>query len=1644
MGVKVLVLAAFLVISASVYAQDVVDNVTDRTVDELLLDVDPKLEVTPPTEELPQPNDEVPEESAVEVIADVPAAELEIRSGKYQLNDGLVGEEPVELEAVANVEPDPNAEQSERQLLYSPDSTMNTNYNNEYARIDGRILPDITYQNNGQAYIITAQRLQQIRANFLYWFYDQGGSENIGDYQRDIHTSTPQIHKNFNFQLPFFGFRFNYTRLSMNGYIYFSDPPDHYTYPLSFPMRDWPKVNDPSFIGIFFSKCRIGSIRPTDIDQRRAGVYFRLDRDLQTRRDQLGVEMRERITWDIREGVIGAENFFPKHAITITWKNMSFAGGIDNSLFMTNTFQMVLATDEVFTYAIFNYLEINWSSHTEAGGDTTTGEGGVPAYIGFNAGNATRSYEYKPYSQESVLRDLTGRGWANGFPGRHIFRIDENILMGTCNKDIDGANLPLMFAPESGNMLGGTVVNITGPCFNPNDRITCRFDTEAVVGVVVDVNRAICVQPRFYHNGYARFEVAINNEPFKWKGRFFVETPATATERIYFPDNAIHQRNPPEIKITWNRFNLTTNLNVQLQISLWGYKEVTIRPQMEFIDIIEMGVANTGEYIINPQNFRNRDNLMHNDMQFGFLQINLTTPEIYKGVQVSPILWSRPIPLAWYFGPQWERLHGTRWPQTMCNNWLRNDRFLKNFAAQIWVCPCTLEHALLDKGRFLPDLDCDKDTNPTCRYHWGGVHCVRSGAPSAEGSGQQCCYDKNGFLMLSYDQMWGSRPHRSHDFGFTPYNEANKVPSLSHWFHDMIPFYQCCSWQEEQAVGCETFRFERRPSQDCVAYQSPGVAGIFGDPHIVTFDDLQYTFNGKGEYVLVRTDDPQLKLDVQGRFEQVARNIHGVVNATHLTSIVAASNNSVPIEVRLRPQHAQWRYRLDVFADNKRVYFDRSALRIQYFPGVTVYQPMYILNQSEIVIMFASGAGVEVVENKGFMTARVYLPWTYMNKTRGLFGNWSLDVNDDFTRPNGIVQPIDLNNFQSAHRDFAQHWQLTDREQRNIGVALFTREYGRTAAYFNDNTFIPNFIREPADFLPANRSQDVARAIDICQDSYQCRYDFGMTLNRDMAEFTKNYLSSITNIKETNARRVISCGILETPRFGRKSNFFFTPGTRVNFECNQDFILVGDKRRVCEDNGRWNLPDYGYTECLRNQEFSQRALFLTWGVIVAIILPLALLLCLSWFWCWHKPRSEGKEGFSFQDYPRSKSASRLNLRSASMGNITDTAKSSTLRSQDTDTKPKLPETPTEETPMKPSMRSAPLPPEPQDGDSSGLGYADSSKSDSGKSDKSSIPKKRRYDKTYRTNEPLPNLPDVEFPEKLWDLSEEDLLSLTSPSESESNRDSTLTRPAKDIEYVSKPRQTGRHALASDSGYSTKDGSEDPYGNKYGGTYSPIPSPTYSEIYSPAVSPTSDISPRSTFNNPGLPEAPKSAPADEIKTFTLPPVRGKSEYSARTLGATWGIISAIMVPIVIVFICIGWRILKKRKQDESEDDNEFMTIKSRPLDPDESVKINSDDESIPYKKDLPEDSPEPTEPVQVADNSTTYPYQYDQPQSSTPLAQQTRQWDGQDQALPGQSDQQWDGLPPPPPQPEDQQWADGQRQPLNQNQARQWQGETEIN
>lgn len=66
-------------------------------------------------------------------------------------------------------------------------------------------------------------------------------------------------------------------------------------------------------------------------------------------------------------------------------------------------------------------------------------------------------------------------------------------------------------------------MNITGPCFKPDDRIRCKFDVaDAVDGYVVDTNRAICVQPMLYAEGWVNLQIAIGSEAFKWKGKYYV------------------------------------------------------------------------------------------------------------------------------------------------------------------------------------------------------------------------------------------------------------------------------------------------------------------------------------------------------------------------------------------------------------------------------------------------------------------------------------------------------------------------------------------------------------------------------------------------------------------------------------------------------------------------------------------------------------------------------------------------------------------------------------------------------------------------------------------------------------------------------------------------------------------------------------------------------------------------------------------------------------------------------------------------------------------------------------------------------------------------------------------------------------------
>jgi hypothetical protein len=66
---------------------------------------------------------------------------------------------------------------------------------------------------------------------------------------------------------------------SNSRYLAFSEAPiQSPEYPLIFPVQEWPRHDDPSFIGIFYSRCKIGELNGNEAEEyakRKPGVYFR-------------------------------------------------------------------------------------------------------------------------------------------------------------------------------------------------------------------------------------------------------------------------------------------------------------------------------------------------------------------------------------------------------------------------------------------------------------------------------------------------------------------------------------------------------------------------------------------------------------------------------------------------------------------------------------------------------------------------------------------------------------------------------------------------------------------------------------------------------------------------------------------------------------------------------------------------------------------------------------------------------------------------------------------------------------------------------------------------------------------------------------------------------------------------------------------------------------------------------------------------------------------------------------------------------------------------------------------------------------------------------------------------------------------------
>lgn len=191
------------------------------------------------------------------------------------------------------------------------------------------------------------------------------------------------------------------------------------------------------------------------------------------------------------------------------------------------------------------------------------------------------------------------------------------------------------------------------------------------------------------------------------------------------------------------------------------------------------------------------------------------------------------------------------------------------------------------------------------------------------------------------------------------------------------------------------------------------IAFTFGDPHVVTLDGHQYTFNGKGEYTYLETIDGSFVS--QCRLEQAVDASGLPTQATVFTAIVAKTNTSDVVQMEVVNGNE-----IEICVNG--VVLDFSITTSQWYAGVAVTRRV----NGTVSLSFDGGYFMEVGgENDILSLMKVTLPERERGRTQGLLGNYNGNSSDDLI-PRGASEPIPVgSSLQEIHNQFGVTCELS-------------------------------------------------------------------------------------------------------------------------------------------------------------------------------------------------------------------------------------------------------------------------------------------------------------------------------------------------------------------------------------------------------------------------------------------------------------------------------------------------------------------------------------------------------------------------------------------------------------------------------------------
>lgn len=444
------------------------------------------------------------------------------------------------------------------------------------------------------------------------------------------------------------------------------------------------------------------------------------------------------------------------------------------------------------------------------------------------------------------------------------------------------------------------------------------------------------------------------------------------------------------------------------------------------------------------------------------------------------------------------------------------DNILMDEPRDLSPCPCLSTQAAADpnieESNFLNDF-----------FHPGSENCYRSTTGTAMGSGQQCCYRKDGSL----------------NFGPPGGGTADRYsPTAEFWLHqwyDVAPWLACCKLAEN---GCNKY-YSRRPSDDCSDYVPPRPAQGSGDPHITTLDGKTFTFNGAGEFLMASTT--LHNVTIQARME-----VFGDTGASVYSALVIQTNDSAKIQV----QRSNMNETL-ILVDGEFLRLSSSPIRNYFLKGVRVSVNNDL---SEVRLVFTAGISVIISINKDVMSFITQMDTKFRGQVIGLLGNMNGDPEDDLRFPNGTLLKND-SSLQDIHR-YGLEWLVAEKDS----IFTYLSPYDYSTYYFPD--FAPTF--DIPD--PSNVSQEIR---DLCGDSFECVFDAVTTGSLLFANETLVASATFTAIQESSVK-IVSCGFPGVVEDGEVHGLVYLVNDTVEITCNEGYYLKGSSILTCQADGLWS------------------------------------------------------------------------------------------------------------------------------------------------------------------------------------------------------------------------------------------------------------------------------------------------------------------------------------------------------------------------------------------------------------------------------------------------------------------------------------------